>query len=583
MPSKPQIKVQQGIIEGVHNNENHVISFKNVPFAKPPVGELRWRAPQPPLSWSGIRDCTKPGKASLQDAAFDPPGTVGSEFTANIFRIAGVDPKNFSRVSPSGYSEDCLILDIYAPEESILLKNQPSLPIMVWFHGGAHRSGNSSGYDGSTLCQTGKKCIVICAQYRLGLLGFFTHPELNKEQGGYSGNYGLMDHVAALEWVRDNAHTFGGDKNNVSIFGESAGGSSCTALMVAPSAKGLFHRAISQSGTGVRVAQAIDEPKGLQGSKDKGIMLQNAMKVNSLAELRKIPGEILMKEASKYGTNRMVQLAARGGVTADGKFLPEYGIEEAFKRGEHHNVPFIVGFNALEGGSFFPVMPVPAPEAFALETVRHMPVNTKVKYDAVMKHLTNNNQLLEERLTELFSRHIKKSGSTDKDVITIQTIMNGDTLFGAPSELLAAHGANAYKKMPGKAPVYMYVFSRIPDGEFGPKIGAFHAAEIDFVFGGGLGMSKGLPAKGDDKLKEVMSNHWVEFAHNGKVKGWEPYDASLQRFMEYGQAGKHGMTVDTYMNERFALLEEANLIGAKGEKLARVKNTTEKVAVGAKL
>ena len=135
-----------------------------------------------------------------------------------------------------------------------------------------------------------------------------------------SGNYGLMDHVAALEWVRDNAHTFGGDKNNVSIFGESAGGSSCTALMVAPSAKGLFHRAISQSGTGVRVAQAIDEPKGLQGSKDKGIMLQNAMKVNSLAELRKIPGEILMKEASKYGTNRMVQLAARGGVTADGKF-----------------------------------------------------------------------------------------------------------------------------------------------------------------------------------------------------------------------------------------------------------------------
>ena len=185
MSSKPQIKVQQGTIEGVHDNENHVISFKNVPFAKPPVGELRWRAPQPPLSWSGIRDCTKPGKASLQDAAFDPPGTVGSEFTANIFRIAGVDPKNFSRVSPSGYSEDCLILDIYAPEESILLKNQPLLPIMVWFHGGAHRSGNSSGYDGSTLCQTGKKCIVICAQYRLGLLGFFTHPELNEEQGGY--------------------------------------------------------------------------------------------------------------------------------------------------------------------------------------------------------------------------------------------------------------------------------------------------------------------------------------------------------------------------------------------------------------
>ena len=104
-----------------------------------------------------------------------------------------------------------------------------------------------------------------------------------------------------------------------------------------------------------------------------------------------------------------------------------------------------------------------------------------------------------------------------------------------------------------------------------------------FDVGGGLGMSKGLPAKGDDKLKEVMSNHWVEFAHNGKVKGWEPYDASLQRFMEYGQAGKHGMTVDTYMNERFALLEEANLIGAKGEKLARIKNTTEEVAVGAKL
>jgi para-nitrobenzyl esterase len=505
--SNPRVKVKQGVIKGVHKNK--VISFFSVPFAAPPTGDLRWKPPQPALSWSGVRDCTVPGPAALQDQAFDPPGVVLSEFTANIFRIAGVDPKDISRTAPSAYSEDCLFLDIYVPEEAILSSKKKLLPIMVWFHGGAHRSGNSIDYDGSTLCNTGNKCIVICAQYRLGLLGFFSHPELNKEQGGASGNYGLMDHVAALEWVKHNGSVFGGDSSNVTIFGESAGGSSCSALMIAPSAKGLFHRAISQSGLGLRAAPPATTASKAKVAK-KGIMLQNALQVGSLAELRDIPGEVLMKMASKYGTNELVKMAAHGGVISDGNFLPEHGIGEAFKRGEHHNVPFIVGFNALEGGSFFPVMPVPAPEAMIPELVKLIPVNTYEKYQNVMKHLTHNNKILQDRLTEVFSRDIEKSGNIDATAVTLQTKMIGDTLFGAPSELLASHAANAHQSIQGKAPCYMYVFTRIPDGDFGLKIGAFHAAEIDFVFGGALGMSEGLPAKGDKKLMEIMSKHWVE-------------------------------------------------------------------------
>ena len=478
--SNPRVKVQQGVIKGVHKNK--VISFLSVPFAAPPVGDLRWKPPQPALSWSGVRDCTVPGPACLQDQAFDPPGVGLGDFEANIFRMAGVDPKGISHTAPSSYSEDCLFLDIYVPEEAILSSKKKLLPIMVWFHGGAHVFGNSTKYDGKILCNTGNKCIVICAQYRLGLLGFFSHPELNKEQDGASGNYGLMDHVAALEWVKHNGSAFGGDTSNVTIFGESAGGSSCSALMIAPSAKGLFHRAISQSGLGLRVA-----PPATTASKakeaEKGIMLQNALQVKSLAELRDIPGEVLMKEVSKYGTNELVKMAAKGGVISDGNFLPEHGIGEAFKRGEHHNVPFIVGFNALEGGTIFPVLPVPAPEARAPELIKLIPVNTYEKYQKVMKHLTHNNKILQDRLTELFSRHVEKNGNIDATAVTLQTIMIGDTLFGAPSELLASHAANAHQSIPGKAPCYMYVFTRIPDGDFGSKIGAFHAAEIDFVFG----------------------------------------------------------------------------------------------------
>jgi len=491
------------------------------------------------------------------------------------------------------------VLDIYAPKEAVSSppsassnpsssSSSSSLPVMVWFHGGAHRSGNATAYDGSRLCQKGDKCIVVIAQYRLGILGFFTHPELCEEQGGTSGNQGLMDHVAALEWVRDNARTFGGDPNNVTIFGQSAGGSSCTALMVAPSAKGLFHRAISQSGTGIRVSKGFSRGAFEGESDNKGIMLQQAMHVKSLADMRQIPANVLMKAVSKHGDNMLARLAVGGaGIISDGIFLPKHGVAEAFRRGEHHDkVPFIIGFNALEGGSFYPVMPVPAPEALAPEMMQYYPVDTLAKYDAVMQHLTKHDASMQEKLTRTFSRFSRgvqspannNDADDNKRIIAIQTLMNGDTLFGAPSELLAAHGANAYHQAvvtARKAPVYMYVFTRIPEGDFGTKIGAFHSAEIDFVFGGGRWM-KGISAQGDDVLADVMSNHWVEFAHTGRVHGWQPYDANERSFMEYGQQGKHGMTVDKYMNERFDLLEEADLVGASGKKLAR-----KRVLVGA--
>ena len=566
MPEYIRAKLLEGLIKGSQNEDDAVAVFRSIPYADPPVGTLRWREPKPVTAWKGERDCTEHVAAALQAKAFRPRELADTEFTANIYKIAGVDEKLYAREEPGGYAEDCLHVDVYAPLEALQTRGEsPKLPVMVWYHGGALREGTSAAYDATHLCKTGAKCIVVVAQYRLGILGYFSHPELSKEQGGSCGNYGLLDQIAALKWVQRNILAFGGDSNNVTIFGESAGGSSVTAIMVSPLAKGLFHRAISQSGQGTRTSSTVDP--------EVGLLLQKALGCNSISEMRKIPGSVLTKATSKYSKNLEAYALASQlmRVTNDGKIIPKHGVGEAFRRGEHHDVPLIVGFNELEGGSFFPVLPVPFPECTRnLKLMQMMPIDTKNKLKSTIKTLIPADEGLRQRLWNVYADQIPVMDDSDTDEVVMQTMMNGDTFFGAPSEMLAAYAASAFKKSKAKSPCYMYIFARRCDGAFGSKLGAFHAAEIEFVFNSNSGFRKGIPAKDDEKLARVMSNHWVEFAHNGKVQGWDPYDATKQKFMKYDNGGKHEMSSDEPMYRRFSLLEEADLVGTGGRRLNRI-------------
>ncbi|MDP3378936.1 MAG: carboxylesterase family protein, partial [Brevundimonas sp.] len=216
------VRLENGTVQGAVAGD--IVAFKGLPYAAPPVGERRWRPPAPAANWEGTRDATTYGAICIQAPANGDPG-----------------------VGPLPMSEDCLTLNVWAPVE----RAEP-LPVMVWIHGGGYNNGSGTAalYDGSALARRG--VVVVTINYRLGRLGFFDHPALAADRPADepAGNYGVMDQIAALEWVHDNIAALGGDPGNVTIFGESAGGVAVTQLMIAPSARGLFHKAIVQSGLG---------------------------------------------------------------------------------------------------------------------------------------------------------------------------------------------------------------------------------------------------------------------------------------------------------------------------------------------
>ena len=263
--------------------------FRAVPYAAPPLGDLRWRAPQPVRPWLGTRDATRNGPACLQNS------------------------EGWNKASWLYASEDCLTLDIETPSRT------GKRPVMVWIHGGSNRSGSSGGPADSDLAQQG--VVAVGVQYRLGVLGFLSTPSLSAEQGGTSGNYGLMDQIAALQWVHDNIAKFGGDPNNVTIYGESAGSQDVSLLLAAPAAQGLFHKAILQSGTpgfGMPYRSLADAEK--LGAE----FVAGADAVGELARLRATSAVALLTLQEKFG-----EPATRGAsfvflrTTVDGKVLPE--------------------------------------------------------------------------------------------------------------------------------------------------------------------------------------------------------------------------------------------------------------------
>jgi para-nitrobenzyl esterase len=501
------VQIDSGLLAGGASSDGAVRIFKGIPFAKPPVAELRWRPPQPLEPWQGARSVTSFGPRCVQ---VPRPRTSLGYFP------------------PEPESEDCLYLNVWAPADA------RGAPVMFWIHGGAYNMGSGSLplFNGETLARKG--VVLVTFNYRLGRLGFLAHPELTAEsEHRASGNYGMLDQRAALQWVSRNIAQFGGDPGRVTIFGQSSGSYSVSFFMASPLARGLFHRAIGQSGGGFgpvdRTTGTSDAIQALVDAEESGVALAKRIGAKSIAELRtRSPYEIQMARIDDgfqpgHGYDRLSALNGRGAFDnaypiVDGYFLPDT-VRTIFARGEQNDVPLLTGSNAHERGT----------------TVKAPPTVQGYIDDA------------RAQLGDLADRYLKiYPAKTDADGQEIGGYAIGDRIFTWQNWTWA----NAAKR--GRSPVFLYRFTRVPPQ---PKNAvyaenphnvprSFHGAEIPYVFGSFA--SRDWPWEPVDRtLSETMSSYWVNFATTGDPNGgglpqWPQFESDKPTVMFLGEETKVG-------------------------------------------
>jgi para-nitrobenzyl esterase len=424
----PRVTIDSGTLEGL--DTAGVMLFRGIPYASPPIGELRWRPPEKAQPWRGVRAAQQLGHNCVQHQPY-----------------SDIDPFK------AGISEDCLYLNVYTNSIDAPARRRP---VLVWIHGGGFFAGfgGEERHNGVPLARKG--AVVVTLNYRLGPFGFLAHPALAAESPHHAaGNYGLLDQIAALQWVQRNIARFGGDPSRVTIFGESAGGMSVGSLIASPLAKGLFQRAILESGTGVGVGIATRDSAraaALRYAESMGVRGDDA---TAAKRLRGINADTILA-ASLPGPG-----APRFWPTVDGWVLP-LPVDSALLRGAANLVPVIAGTNRDEG----------------------------------------------------------------------------DEWMGAPTRafarLMSARGA----------PTYMYVFSRVGDDSVNRKRGAYHSAEITFVFGRPHPLQPSAGSSPNDStVAEAMSDYWVAFASSGDPNGlpaagkwpvWPRYEPATDALLEIG-------------------------------------------------
>jgi len=467
--SAPQIKTHLGTIEG--KDDGKVKSFLGVPYATPPVGDLRWKAPQPIAKWVGVKKATEFGYHCVQ----------GRVFGDMVFH----DP---------GASEDCLTLNVWVPDKHV----EPKLPVMVWIYGGGFVSGTTSEarQDGYHLAQQG--VIVVSMNYRVGVFGFFVHPELAKESGHNSaGNYGLLDQLAALKWVHDNIAAFGGDPENVTIFGESAGSFSVSAQMASPLAKGLFQKAIGESGGAFSRTGLPFETMSLRAEKDAKLAKEK-LGASRLAELRAIPAEKLLEPFAPP--------KSRGfdfGPDVDGYFLPD-SVPAIFAAGKQNDVALIAGWNHDEG-SFEIAFSPQKRTAESFKAIAQKDFGDKAD-DFLKLYPTDTPE------------HAMRSAQDYAGDMFI-ALSTWDWIEAATKT--------------GNRPVYRYRFDMAPFSKDpnAPRLGAYHSAEIEYVFGQLDSKTDVTWRESDRKVSQMMQKYWANFAKNGNPNGpglpnWPSYNAA---------------------------------------------------------
>ena len=447
----PSVTLRDGALKGAALAEG-INAFLGIPYAAQPVGNLRWRAPQPAAAWKEPRDATAFGAACPQP------------------------DDRFTGLTPKVQDEACLYLNVWAPK-----KAGAPLPVMVWLHGGAHRFGAGSVpfYDGKNLAQRG--VVVVTLNYRLGYLGYFSHPSLDAENEG--GNFGLMDQKAALEWVRDNIAAFGGDPTQVTLFGESAGGADTLYLMADPKSQGLFQRAIVQSGGGWN--RPLPKPK-MQKKVLEALETAGVASTVSAAELRKLDPRMLVK--------------AHSGGIGFGAFLDEKVTFEApskaFDEGRAAKIPLIIGSNDWEANL---LLGRPR-KGFIARTLPYLP--------------------------QVCGWYGDRSNGADER----NSLLFRDIVFAAPARWLA-------QRQSKQAPAWLYSFSYVTSGSRGKVPGAGHAAELAYVFDT-LGVTEKSAANASDEDQQManrLSDCWAAFAKTGApdcaLAIWQPYDVNADNLL----------------------------------------------------
>jgi para-nitrobenzyl esterase len=479
------VRIEGGLITGVL--ADGVRSYKGIPYAAPPTGDLRWKAPQPVVAWSGVRECNSFGPECPQ-----APYAASSMYAS----------------APQKQSEDCLYLNVWTAA-----KAGEKRPVMVWIHGGAltRGSGANRTYDGTALAKKG--VVLVTINYRLGPLGYLAHPELTAESPHHSsGNYGVLDQIAALQWVQKNIARFGGDASRVTIFGESAGSWSVNVLVASPLARGLFHRAIGESGATFNRATYLKEDKGGITSAEKvGAAFAKAAKADSLKALRALPAEKIVEVFNNDAEGRKFRTQPN----VDGWVLPDE-VRNLFAARKHNDVPTLMGSNANE-------MTTLTTPAMVPKTLDDFHKRVASQYGEMVK--------------EFEAVYPAKS---DADVAGAFLDSLRDTTFTL--------GMRTWARMTikGRSKAYLYYFSRVPPNPNSKYLGAYHAAEIAYVFNN-LNKANAALQESDYRLAEQMSNYWVNFATTGDPNGkglakWTAYNLEQEPFMNFGetiQTGNH--------------------------------------------
>ena len=504
------ITIQQGKIKGIDHNDG-TIKYYGIPYAKAPVDNLRWKEPLPHDGWEGVLLADSHGKACMQPLELLTPDgklTGNNGFYDLILEKSGLDISSdesqnnagFNRFTYDDMSEDCLFLNIVVPKGGSANK-----PVMFWIHGGASRwgSGHESNYT-SQYIPTEGDVIVVSINYRLGVFAWLAHPELSKEsEKNVSGNYGTLDQIAALKWVKDNIANFGGNPNNVTIFGESAGGQAVTSLMISPLSKGLFHKAIAQSGTGLpNVLTDIREDKGiLVSAESKGIRLakyflgENA----NINDLRKIPALEIVSIDDFQLDQDLIMMTNQ---IVDGYVFPE-SIKDAFINKNIHDLPFMVGFNGDEGTSLFPL--ILDPKTFNLFG-EFWPESLWAFVNPDPSSFQGPKGMRDFAL------------SLDDNYYDAATDFWGFLFFGAPSYFVAKQHS-----LSGN-PTYLYQFDKKPNIP-NDYLGATHALELGYLFNkGGLFGIEGSYDESDITLAQQMRADWIHFARKGFLPNAKPFN-----------------------------------------------------------
>lgn len=442
------IQLNSGDVSGSRSDDGQILMVKGIPYAEPPVGDLRWKAPKSVTPWTGVMACTAFSASPIQ-----PPPTPFLMYTEEYL------------IPPEPISEDCLYLNVWSGAKSA----DEKLPVLVWIYGGGFTSGGSACpiYDGEELARKG--IIVVTINYRVGLMGFLAHPDLTRESRvGASGNYGLLDQIAALKWVQRNIAAFGGDPEKITIAGQSAGAASVHSLMVSPLATGLFHQAIGQSGSAL-----MRPPASLAEAEQVGKAAADTAGLTSLRTMRSLPADSLLNIMG----NQYVPIL-------DGYVLSKPA-REMMTEGGYNDVPLLVGYNADEG------FPGPARNAEEFQTGLAMFGPEKA-----------------EQLLRYYP------ASTDDIAMSSQKLLSTHITFGLPvidwGILQASQGTGS---------TFLYYFDHTPPGpeEF-TQFGAHHTAEVPYVFST-LNLVERPWEPGDDKLAHILSDYWVNFVKNGNPNG----------------------------------------------------------------